>query len=89
MVATGDLLAGIKNATRGQLMDSMYSSWNVDPVHGERTYTRIGLGLLDIIQKKPLRVQGNSLCPKKRGREDDSPLLGADPEKATGAAAST
>jgi hypothetical protein len=74
MVATGHLLAGIKNSTSGQLMDSMYSSWNVDPVHGEKvTYTRIGLGLLDIIQKKPLRVQGNSPCPKKRVREDDSP----------------
>jgi hypothetical protein len=34
MVATGDLLAGIKNATSGQLIDSMYSSWNMDPVHG-------------------------------------------------------
>ncbi len=40
MVATGNL----KNATSGQLMDSMYSSWNMDPVHGENvTYTRIGL----------------------------------------------
>jgi hypothetical protein len=34
MVATGDLLAGIKNAPSGQLIDSMYSSWNMDPVHG-------------------------------------------------------
>jgi hypothetical protein len=34
MVATDDLLAGVKNATSGQLMDSMYSSWNMDPVHG-------------------------------------------------------
>jgi hypothetical protein len=74
MVATGDLLAGIKNATSGQLMDSMYSSWNVDPVHGEKvTFMRIGLGLLDIIQKEPSREQGNIPCPKNRGREDDSP----------------
>ncbi len=29
-------LAGDKNATSGQLMDSMYSSWNLDPVHGEK-----------------------------------------------------
>jgi hypothetical protein len=74
MVATGDLLTGIKNATSGQLMDSMYTSWNIDPVHGEKVaYTRIGLGLLDIIQKDPVRVQGNSPCPRKRGRDDDSP----------------
>jgi hypothetical protein len=54
MVATGDLLAGVKKATRGQLMDSMYSNWNLDPVHGEKVaYTRIGLSLLDIIRKDP------------------------------------
>jgi hypothetical protein len=74
MAATGDLLAGIKNATSGQIMDSMYSSWNSDPVHGEKVaYTRISLGLLDIIQKDPVRVRGNSPCPRKRGRDDDSP----------------
>ncbi len=74
MVATGDLLAGTKNASSGQLMDSMYNSWNIDPVHGEKVaYTRNGLGLLDIIRKEPSREQGNSPCPKKRGREDDSP----------------
>jgi hypothetical protein len=44
MIATGDILTGIKNATSGQLMDCMYSSWNTDPVHGEKVaYTRIGL----------------------------------------------
>jgi hypothetical protein len=54
MVATGDLLAGVNNDTSGQLMDSMYSSWNLDPVHGEKVaYTRIGLSLLDIIRKDP------------------------------------
>jgi hypothetical protein len=54
MLATGDILTGIKNATSGQLMDSMYSSWNTDPVHGEKVaYTRIDLGLLDIVRKEP------------------------------------
>jgi hypothetical protein len=72
MVATGDLLAGVKNASSGQLMDSMYSSWNQDPVHGEKVaYTRIGLGILDLIKKDPPREQRDSLCPRKRGREDD------------------
>jgi hypothetical protein len=36
MLQTGDILTGIKNATSGQLMDSMYKSWNTDPVHGEK-----------------------------------------------------
>ncbi len=67
-------MVGVKNATSGQLMDSMYSSWNLDPVHGEKVaYRRIGLSLLDIIRKDPPREQRDSLCPKKRSREDDSP----------------
>ncbi len=74
MIATGDLLAGVKNATSGQLMDSMYSSWNLDPVHGEKVaYTRIGLSLLDIIRKDSPREPRDSLGPRKRSREDDSP----------------
>ncbi len=35
-------------------------------------YTRIGLEILDIIKKDPPREQRDSLCPKKRGCEDDS-----------------
>jgi hypothetical protein len=67
-------LAGVKNATSGQLMDSMYSSWNLDPVHGEKVaFTRIGLSLLDIIRKDPPRKPRDSLGPRKRSREDDSP----------------
>jgi hypothetical protein len=74
MIATGDLLAGVKNATSGQLMDSMYSSWNLDPVHGEKVaYTRIGLSLLDIIKQDLPREPRDSLGPRKRSREDDSP----------------
>jgi hypothetical protein len=74
MIATGNLLAGTKNASSGQLMDSMYSSWNNDSVHGEKVaYTRIGLGLLDIIKKEPSREQGNNPYPRKRGRYDSSP----------------
>jgi hypothetical protein len=53
-------------------MDSMYSSWNQDPVHGEKVaYTRIGLGILDLIRKDSPREQRDSLCPRKREREDD------------------
>jgi hypothetical protein len=70
MIATGDILTGIKNATSGQLMDCMYSSWNTDPVHGEMVaYTRIGLGLLDIVRKDPPREEASS-SNRKRGRED-------------------
>jgi hypothetical protein len=70
MIATGDNLTGIKNATSGQLMDCMYSSWNTDPVHGEKVaYTRIGLGLLDIARKDPPREEASS-SNRKRGRED-------------------
>jgi hypothetical protein len=70
MIATGDILTGIKNATSGQLMDCMYSSWNTDPVHGEKVaYTRIGLGLLDIVRKDPPREEASS-SNKKRGREE-------------------
>jgi hypothetical protein len=83
MIATGDLLTGIKNATSGQLMDSMYNCWNLDPVHGEKVaYTRIGLGLLDLIQKEPAQVRGNSPCTRKRGRDDDSPAAGGRPRDA-------
>jgi hypothetical protein len=52
----------------------MYSSWNLDPVHGEKVaFTRIGLSLLDIIRKDPPRKPRDSLGPRKRSREDDSP----------------
>jgi hypothetical protein len=82
MVATGDLLAGVKNASSGQLMDSMYSSWNQDPVHGEKVaYTRIGLGILDLIKKDTPREQRDSLCPRKRGREDDPSPSRSRPEE--------
>jgi hypothetical protein len=51
-------------------MDCMYSSWNTDAVHGEKVaYTRIGLGLLDIVRKDPPREETSS-SNRKRGRED-------------------
>ncbi len=74
MLETGDILTGIKNEMSGQLMDSMYSSWNTDTVHGKKVaYTRIDLGLLDIVRKgppsPPTREEGSS-SSRKRGRED-------------------
>ncbi len=78
MITTGDILTGIKNPTSGQLMDCMYSSWNTDPVHGEKVaYTRIGLGLLDIVRKDPPREEASN-SNRKRGRED-SPAAPAAP----------
>jgi hypothetical protein len=48
----------------------VYSSWNTDPVHGEKVaYTRIGLGPLDIVRKDPPREEASS-SNRKRGRED-------------------
>jgi hypothetical protein len=78
MVATGDLLAGVNNDTSGQLMDSMYSSWNLDPVHGEKVaYTRIGLSLLDIIRKDPPQGAEGQPRPQEevtRRRQPTRPL---------------
>ncbi len=46
----------------------------MDPVHGEKVaYTRIGLSLLDIIKQDLPREPRDSLGPRKRSREDDSP----------------
>jgi hypothetical protein len=50
----------------------MYSGWNQDPVHGEKVaYTRIGLGIQDLIRKDSPMEQRDSLCPRKRGSKDD------------------
>ncbi len=89
MVATGDLLAGVKNASSGQLMDSMYSSWNQDPVHGEKgAYTRIGLGILDLIKKDPPGSRGTASAPGRGGGKTTRHQPVADPGKKIEAAAS-
>ncbi len=52
----------------GILMDALYETWNLDPVHGERlAYTKIGLALLKHIDKKR-QVASNQ--PAKRSREE-------------------
>jgi hypothetical protein len=52
-IATGDLLTGVKDASMGTLMDTLYETWSKDPVHGEkRAYTKIGLALLHFLDKK-------------------------------------
>jgi hypothetical protein len=95
MIATGDILTGIKNATSGQLMDCMYSSWNTDAVHGEKVaYTRIGLGLLDIVRKDPPREDSSSSNRKRTAglAATAAPAALADPDEAalrTGVAATT
>jgi hypothetical protein len=77
MVATGDLLAGVKNASSGQLMDSMYTSWNLDPVHGVKVaYTRIGLSLLDSSGRIPPGSRGTASAPR-RGRLKTTARLAA------------
>jgi hypothetical protein len=67
--------AGGNNSTMGELMDSLFSCWSKDPVHGDKiAYHRMAMGLLDILSRKgDLR---NSLNPKKRGREDTPPPRG-------------
>ncbi len=64
MVATGNL----KNATSDQLMDSMYSSWNMDSVHGEKVaYTRIGLGLCQHHPEGPSEGAVEQPLPQEEG----------------------
>ncbi len=68
IVSTGDLLTGVSDSTMGILMDALYETWNLDPVHGEKlAYTKIGLALLKHIDKKRL-VAGKQ--PAKRSREE-------------------
>ncbi len=73
-ISTGDLLAGSDNASMGDLMDALYTSWSMDPVHGDKSaYNRIAVGLLNILSRKvPDGDLRNHLNPRKRGR-DDSP----------------
>jgi hypothetical protein len=73
-ISTGDLLAGSDNASMGDLMDALYTSWSKDPVHGDKSaYNRIAVGLLNILSRKaPDGDLRNLLNPRKRGR-DDSP----------------
>ncbi len=83
MLETGDTLTGIKNEMSGQLMDSMYSSWNTDTVHGKKVaYTRIDLGLLDIVRKDPPSpLPGRrGAAPAGRGDERTAPATTVDQE---------
>jgi hypothetical protein len=78
-ISTGDLLAGSDNATMGELMDALYTSWSKDPVHGDKSaYNWIPVGLLNILSRKlqdgDLR---NHLNPRKRGRDDSPPATGS------------
>jgi hypothetical protein len=67
LISTGDLLTGVSDSTKGTLMDALYETWNLDPVHGEKiAYTKIGLALLKYIDKKR-PVTGNQST--KRSRE--------------------
>jgi hypothetical protein len=77
-ISTGDLLAGADNCTMGELMDSLYSCWSKDPVHGDKiAYHRIAMGLMDILSRKVSEGDlRNSLNPKKRGRDDTPPPMG-------------
>jgi hypothetical protein len=71
-ISTGDLLTG-DNSTMGELMDSLYSCWSKDPVHGDK----MAMSLLDILSRKvPEGDLRNSLNLKKRGGEDTPPPRG-------------
>jgi hypothetical protein len=68
LISTGDLLTGVSDSTMGIVMDALYETLNLDPVHGEKlAYTKIGLALLKHIVKKRL-AGGNQ--PAKRSREE-------------------
>ncbi len=77
-ISTGDILVGADNCTMGELMDSLYSCWSKDPVHGDKiAYHRIAMGLMDILSRYVSEGDlRNSLNPKKRGRDDTPPLRG-------------
>jgi hypothetical protein len=68
-ISTGDLLAGADNCSMGELMDSLYSCWSSDPVHGDKiAYHRIAMGLMDILSRKVSEGDlRNNINPKKRG----------------------
>jgi hypothetical protein len=74
-ISTGDLLAGADNCSMGELMDSLYSCWSSDPVHGDKlAYHRIAMGLMDILSRKVSEGDlRNHINPKKRGRDDSPP----------------
>jgi hypothetical protein len=76
-IATGDLLTGVKDASMGTLMDTLYETWSKDPVHGEkRAYTKIGLALLHFLDKK--KGTSPAVQSRKRTRDGDSPASGED-----------
>jgi hypothetical protein len=76
-IATGDLLTGVKDASMGTLMDTLYETWSKDPVHGEkRAYTKIGLALLHFLDKKKRSTPVAQ--SRKRTRDSRSPSGGED-----------
>ena len=71
-IATGDLLTGVKDASMGSLMDTLYKTWSKDPVHGEnRAYTKIGLALLHFLDKK--KRSSPAAQSRKRARDSAPP----------------
>jgi hypothetical protein len=59
----------------GELMDSLYSCWSSDPVHGDKiAYHLIAMGLMDILSRKVSEGDlRNNINPKKRGRDESPP----------------
>ncbi len=82
-IATGDLLTGVKGASMGTLMDTLYETWSKDLVHGEkRAYTKIGLALLHFLDKK--KQTSPAVQSRKRTRDGDSPEGGEDRQDTRG-----
>jgi hypothetical protein len=78
LFVTWALQAGADNCTMGELMNSLYSCWSKDPVHGDKiAYHRISMGLMDILSRKVSEgALRNNLNPKKRGRDETPPPRG-------------
>ncbi len=76
-IATGDLLTGVKDASMGTLMDTLYETSSKDPVHREkRAYTMIGLALMHFLDKKKSATRAAQ--SRKRARDSGSPPGGDD-----------
>jgi hypothetical protein len=82
-ITTGDLLTGVKNAPMGTLMNTLYETWNKDPVYGEkRAYRKIGLAKLHFLDKK--KRDPSASLSRKRARDSGSPPGGGDRTKWSG-----
>jgi hypothetical protein len=61
----------------GTLMDTLYETWNLDPVHGEKlAYTKIGLALLKYIDKKRPVTGSQSAKRSREGLNTDETRQG-------------